>query len=251
MSRKIEKWAAGRTERGMLTLYFKELDSTNDFAMELSESCPHGTVVIADTQKKGKGRMGRRWESPDEDNIYMSVLLKPGVKPKDITLLTLAGAVAAAKAIKKLTGVGVRIKWPNDLMASGKKLGGILLESRSSAKSFFAVMGMGINVNAAPSEMNAVSIKAETGAKTDRIPLIEGILDGLEAELETLRKDRSRILTRWRRLSSTLGREVRVTTRKEVFSGMAEDIDEDGRLIVRMPDGQVRAISSGDVMELR
>lgn len=236
---------------GKKIILLDRVESTNDLAMELAEKgSPHGMVVIADSQSSGKGRLGRKWLSPSGANIYMSVILRPGIPPGDATLLTLLGSVSCALALKKLTGVDVSIKWPNDLMVYQKKLGGILLEMRSeSDRILFAVAGIGINVNKTPSRVRsfATSIFDETGRWHKRTPLIAGILDEISEELEALKGGSGPLLDKWRRLSSTLGKNVRVTAGKETFSGLAGDIDEKGRLIIKTRDGSLRTASSGDL----
>lgn len=244
---------------GKEVIFLRRVNSTNDLAMKLAEKgAPEGTVVIADSQRKGKGRLGRKWHSPPNANIYMSVILKPNILPKDATLLTLVSAVSCASALKELTGVDVRIKWPNDLVVSDKKLGGILLEMRSEPdRILFAVIGIGINVNMKltdfPADIRtfATSIFKETRKKHKRTTLVAGILNEMDGKLKILKKTPEVILNEWRRLSSTLGRNVKVTSGKETFIGLAVDIDEEGRLILKTPDGSVRTISSGDLTVLR
>jgi BirA family biotin operon repressor/biotin-[acetyl-CoA-carboxylase] ligase len=234
--------------------YYDEVESTNDVAMRLAaEGCPHGTAVVADRQSRGRGRLGRKWSSPPGSNIYMSVVLRPDLPSEDVTLLTLASAVASAIAIRETTGCGVSIKWPNDLMSNGRKLGGILLESRSGgARVDFAVLGIGINVNMTPSVPGATSVREETGKMHERAPLIEGILKNLAVELEILKKrGHAALLEKWKALSSTLGKDVRVVTANDAITGTAIDIDEKGRLILRTSANTFRIISSGDLTMLR
>ncbi|MDP1759644.1 MAG: biotin--[acetyl-CoA-carboxylase] ligase, partial [Thermodesulfovibrionales bacterium] len=120
---------------GKEIIFHESLDSTNTLAMELAEKGghhgTHGTVVIADRQLKGKGRLGRTWFSPSKSNIYMSVIVRPEIEPKDAALLTIMSAISCARAVRNSTGIEVKIKWPNDLMVSERKLGGILTEMKS------------------------------------------------------------------------------------------------------------------------
>lgn len=247
-------------ELGREMVLLERVDSTNDLAMDLAQGgSPHGTVVIADSQSRGRGRLGRRWASPAGANIYMSGILRPDISPKDATLLTIASSVACASAVRKLTGLGAGIKWPNDIVVSRRKLGGILLEMRSEPdRVLFAVVGMGINVNmragALPPDVRpiATSILIETGKRMKRTLLVAGMLDELDGELKALKAEGAApLLNKWRSLSVTVGKRVRVDTVQETFKGQALDIDDEGLLIVKTEDGALRTISSGDLTMLR
>ncbi len=254
----IKTAAAGRAGREII--YIESLDSTNRLAMELGDKgALHGTVVIAGSQTKGRGRLGRRWESPAGVNIYMSVILRPDLEPKDATLLTVLSSVASARAIRGETGLNAEIKWPNDLICRDKKLGGILTELRLiSGKILFAVIGIGINVNAArddfPPELRAAatSVMIETAAKQDINKLIPSVLNRLDDCYNNLLQKGTRLLLdEWRSLSSTLGRHVRVTTGSGIYRGIAQDIDDKGMLILRLSSGELRKVSEGDLNILR
>ncbi|TAL28404.1 MAG: biotin--[acetyl-CoA-carboxylase] ligase, partial [Nitrospirae bacterium] len=252
---------------GREIIFFESIDSTNALAMELAEKgAVHGTVIIADRQAKGKGRLGRTWVSPPKSNIYMSVILRPELEPKNATLLTIMAATACAHAIRNSsrcdslpTGLRVKIKWPNDLMLSNKKLGGILTEMKSDPdRILFAVIGIGINVNSkikdfAPEIQDiATSIKEELGKMQSRTVLIAEILKEMERWYKVLIRDgRKPLLEEWKNLSSTLGRKVKVIAGRETFIGVAEDIDDEGLLILRLPSGGLKKISAGDLTMLR
>lgn len=232
------------------------VDSTNDYLMELAlRGAAHGTVVIADAQKKGKGRLERTWFSPPGKNIYMSVLLRPDLRPGDAPLLTVVSAVACVSAIKKLTGLEAGIKWPNDLVVEGRKLGGILLESRfRSGGISHAVVGIGINVNSGqadfPEDLRAIatSVFQEAGKKTKRAALIDAILDDIDGGLGLLmEKGRSQLLEKYREMSATLGKRVKADTGERTLEGVALDIDEQGHLMLQTGTGEVETISAGDV----
>jgi BirA family biotin operon repressor/biotin-[acetyl-CoA-carboxylase] ligase len=235
------------------------VDSTNAVAMELGEKeALHGTVVVADLQTQGRGRLGRSWVSP-RGNIHMSVLLRPALAPADVPLLTMTASVGCARALREIAGLNVEIKWPNDLMVSGRKLGGILTEAKSRGKKIlFAVVGIGINANSGatdfPPELwaTATSLRAETGIEIPRNDLVAAILAEIEFWYGLLKKgERERILDEWRKLSSTLGRSIRIVTGKDTFEGVAEALDREGRLIVKLPSGALRVISAGDIIMLR
>ena len=254
---------------GKEIIFNESIDSTNRLAMELAEKgVPHGTVVIADRQLKGKGRLGRTWFSPPKGNIYMSVIVRPEIEPKDATLLTIMSAISCARAVRNLTGIEVKIKWPNDLMVSERKLGGILTEMKSDQdRIVFAVIGIGINVNASldafPVDVRAVAasvieeLRKGKGIKGDspeisRTLIIAAILNELERWFKVLIKGgRIQLINEWKKLSSTLGRKVKVVSGKDAISGIAEDIDDEGMLILRLPSGGLKKISAGDVIMLR
>jgi BirA family biotin operon repressor/biotin-[acetyl-CoA-carboxylase] ligase len=186
--------ASVRGGLGSEAVFYPSVGSTNDAALELAANgAAHGTVVVADCQEKGRGRLGRAWASPAGVNIHMSVILRPGIPPRGAGLITLMAAVASAYAIEGRTGLDVKIKWPNDLMASDRKLGGILTEMRSEpGRVLYAVAGIGVNVNMRPSGFppgirdTATSVLKETGTRHGRTPLAAAILDALSEELEAL-----------------------------------------------------------------
>jgi BirA family biotin operon repressor/biotin-[acetyl-CoA-carboxylase] ligase len=240
---------------------FESVDSTNERALALpaSETSAQGAVILADSQSRGRGRLGRRWISPAGRNIYMSALLKPEIGLRDATLLTVAGALATGGALGNKTRLDIRIKWPNDLMVNGRKIGGILTELRSDPQKInLAVIGIGVNVNSGemdfPEEVRgiATSVRNETGRIFSRVEIMVEILKELEIWYKMLTHEGGKpLLEEWKNRSSTIGKEVRIAIGREVLSGVAETIDDDGMLILRMRSGERRRISSGDVTELR
>ncbi len=241
-------------------IHRESINSTNEYALSLSLRGPEsGTVIIAESQARGRGRMGRVWVSPPGSNIYMSAVLKPEIAVRDAAFLTVAAALACAHALRSEAGLNVTIKWPNDLMVCGKKIGGILTEIRSAHDEInFAVIGIGINVNSLskdfPAELadRATSIKEVTGRHFSRSRIIAQVLNELERWYKKLTGDGSfPLLEEWKRLSCTIGKVVRVTLFSEVISGIAEDVDEEGMLVLRLASGERRRISSGDLTELR
>ncbi|MGD0883923.1 MAG: biotin--[acetyl-CoA-carboxylase] ligase [Thermodesulfovibrionales bacterium] len=255
---KVTESAKRKTGRHLISL--ATVASTNTFTMELADKgAADGTVVIADAQTRGKGRLGRTWISPPGVNIYMSVLLRPVMLLKDGTLLTIMAAVACCRALRDASGLPVAIRWPNDLMVADKKIGGILTETKSRGKRiFFAVIGIGINVNSAREDFppdvreTATSIKIETEAEHPRPTLIACMLDEIELWYGILfERGRKPLLDEWRKLTSTLGRDVKVTVGKKTSAGVAEDIDDEGMLLLKLPTGRVMRITAGDLMILR
>lgn len=240
---------------------YETADSTNDPADLLQVQCSNesGTVILADSQAKGRGRLGRRWSSPPGVNIYMSIILVPRLASRDATLLTVLSAVACANALRHGASVQAWIKWPNDLMVGGKKIGGILTEVKSdSDKINLAVIGMGINVNIHRADFDedireiATSVIEETGRFQPRSGLVVQVLNEFEHWYRILeRGERTALLQEWRRRSSTIGKNVMVTVGTRVISGFAESIDDEGMLLLKLPDGSLKRISAGDVTELR
>ena len=251
----------GKRGIGSNVISLETVDSTNAFAVELGErQAAHGTVVVAEKQTKGRGRLGRTWASPSGGNIYMSVLLRPSVRLEDVTILTVMAGVACVRALRDATGVPVAIKWPNDLMVDGKKLGGILTEIKSaSGRVSFAAVGIGINVNADfgnfPPDIRdlATSLKIETGVRYPKNSLITGILKEMGHWYDILLKTGKRpLIEAWRSFSPMLGRQVRVVMiNSETLTGIAQDITDEGMLLVRLPSGAVKTISAGDLTVLR
>ncbi len=233
------------------------VESTNDLAMSLATKggIAPGTVLVADHQTRGKGRLGRIWESPAGKNIYVSLVIRPELEPKDTTMLTILAAVAGALALQRSCNIPVSIKWPNDLLISHKKLGGILTEVRADPdRVAVAAIGMGINVNmdrrCLPETIKdiATSVRIETGKNHSRNEIIIQLLREFEQWYAVLKKEGKKpLLEAWRKNSSTLGRKINVVMRDITWSGIAEDIDDNGMLILKMHSGERKTISSGDI----
>jgi BirA family biotin operon repressor/biotin-[acetyl-CoA-carboxylase] ligase len=257
---RIEDIKAGaKGEFGKEIFFYETVGSTNAIASDMAEKSLEGTVILADCQKKGRGRLGRLWLSPPGINIYMSIILRPDIELKDTTLMTLMAAVACTLALRRVTGILITIKWPNDLMVSGRKIGGILTEMKTArGKIIFVIVGIGINVNgdlaSFPDEIRATgtSIKNETGKTFSRERIIAEILNEMNMWYPSLKGTaRDGLLMEWKNLTSTLGKEVMVTVGQEIFSGYAESIDNGGLLLLRLPSGELKSISSGDLTILR
>lgn len=243
---------------GRVVHWSEELGSTNDRAKELAEEgVDHGEVVVAEAQTAGRGRRGRSWASPPRRNLYFSVVLRPDLPPVRAPELTLVGSVALCDALRQ-AGVDAGIKWPNDLLASGKKIAGILTELAAEPdRVSWVVLGAGVNVNARredfPEEVRdeATSILLERGQAAPRALFAAACFTSLESWLD--RHDEEGfgpIREAWRARSVTLGREVAVSVDGRELVGTAEDIDETGALLVRTAHG-VERVTSGDVQLLR
>ncbi len=235
--------------------YLSETDSTNNVARELAEQgFKEGTIVVSETQTRGKGRLGRKWISP-KGGIWLSIILKPKIKPSELIKITLLTAVAVAKAIKEELNINAEIKWPNDVLVDERKVCGILTETFSQGEKLqYVIVGIGINANfdisVFPEELRrtATSLKKVLGREINRERLICSLLRKMEFYYEALMKGRTKaILNEWRKLSSMLGYKVEVSSFKERFEGTAVDIDNEGWLIVKLDDGTLKKIVSGDV----
>ncbi|NPV45181.1 MAG: biotin--[acetyl-CoA-carboxylase] ligase [Firmicutes bacterium] len=236
--------------------YYSKIDSTNTEAKKLAQmGGKEGTVVIAEEQTGGRGRRGRAWNAPFGMGIWVSVILRPQISPVGASSLTLVAAVASAKAVRNVTGLPVKIKWPNDLMLNSKKVGGILTELSAEIEVVnFIVVGIGINVNneSFPEELReiATSLKIEQAGKEklDRVQLLCELLHRFEEGYSAFIAGRQKeILKQWKGLSDTLGNIVRVIGPSSIIEGRAVDLDETGALLVEKEDGSVERIISGDV----
>jgi BirA family biotin operon repressor/biotin-[acetyl-CoA-carboxylase] ligase len=228
--------------------------STNTVAGEMaSKGSPAGAVVIAETQTGGKGRLGRKWISPT-GNLYLSVILRPGIPLHRAPLITLMGAVAVASTIRAVCGVDAAIKWPNDIYISNKKVSGLLTEmSAEQDRIRHIVLGIGMNVNmrldTLPGDIRAVTttLAVETAKKIDRTVLFRRLIGELEHWYLVFLDYSPEVLAEWTRLNMTVGNRVTVSGSGEVIEGQAQEIDDDGRLIVRLDDGSLKQIAAGDV----
>ena len=244
---------------GQVLHCYEELGSTNDRAKELAEEgAEHGEVVVAEKQTEGRGRRGREWVSPARRNVAFSVVLRPeALPPVRAPELTLAASLAVCDALRQ-AGVPCGIKWPNDVLAGGRKIAGILTEMEAEPdRVHWVVVGVGVNVNARPEDFppelrgEATSILIERGQPAPRALFLAALLSGLEAWYDVHEEQGFEpIREAWRARSVTLGREVSVKTDGEDVVGLAEDIDGQGALLVRTPRG-VKRIFSGEVALLR
>lgn len=235
------------------------IGSTNDEALRLAkEGAAHGTVVIADRQTSGRGRRGRSWASPPGVSAYLSVILRPGLPPHRAPELVSVVAVAAAETLRN-AGVEARIKWPNDIEIGGRKVAGILTElSADASRINFVVVGLGLNVNATPADLPeelreiATSLRIELGQEVSRPRVVASLLAHLESWLDVHAAGGfAPIRERYRELSATLGRRVRLIEPDKELEGVAEDVDEAGALLLRRDDGGAERILTGDVTSLR
>ena len=236
-------------------IYYQQLDSTNtEIARLAAEGSVHGTVVVADAQTAGKGRRGRQWESPAGENIYMSILLRPDCVPDRAPMLTLVMAYSVAKVIRELGFEDVQIKWPNDLVLSGKKICGILTEMQLKGSEIdYIVVGVGINVNTSkfPEELKdtATSLYMETGRVFDRKMIVESVVEDFDKAyqqfLET--QDLSFLREAYNAMLVNVDKEVRVLEPRNEYIAYAQGINSEGELLVRTKEGEEKRIYAGEV----
>ncbi|MFA4988148.1 MAG: biotin--[acetyl-CoA-carboxylase] ligase [Candidatus Omnitrophota bacterium] len=236
--------------------YFDYLSSTMDFAMQLGMRCePAGSVVVAESQTKGRGRLGRSWVSPKYKGIYFSLILRPRIPPSASPVLTLLTAVSICEAIKRASGLEARIKWPNDIFISGKKAAGILTEMNAETdKVNFVVIGIGLNVNNDRKSLvpHATSLKEQLGHAMPRLVVFQELLRVLEDNYFLFEKGGpGPVIEKWRNSNITIGNRVKVHFQDSHIEGQALDIDNDGSLLIRKDSGLVQKIFSGDVSHLR
>ena len=235
--------------------HYPELESTNNEAKRLAAGgCPEGTLVLAEAQGAGRGRLSRGWFSPHAKGIWLSVVLRPPFSPQEAPKCTMMAAIAVNRAIRRVAKIDSGIKWPNDILCGGKKLVGILTEMSAEMDAInYVVIGMGINVNIAQEEFPddianiATSLSILAGRTISRMELLLAILEDLEEVYQTVVSEGFKnILQDWRSQSITLGQTVDVIGINHRFSGVAVDIDEEGALLVRTDVGIERVIA-GDV----
>lgn len=239
---------------GKKIIYLDNVDSTSSEIKRISVNNPlTGTIVVAEEQYGGKGRLGRLWTSPKGSGLWFSFILRPNIVPSQIAGITLAVGIGVCKAIRNYTGVDARIKWPNDVIIGSKKICGILTEMTAEAdKIDYAVVGIGINVNieSFPEDIKhkATSLFIEIGKSVDRIELFKNVLFEVEKYIDSylLNLD-TEILGEYKKLCATLGRNVEVIRGNQRLIGEAVDVGDAGDLIIKTETGEKIFVNSGEV----
>jgi len=258
---------------GQDVTYLRSVDSTNVVAARAaSRGAAEGLLVIAEEQTVGRGRLGRRWVSPPGVGLWFSVVLRPtGLPPAAIGRLLMLTGCAVAQAIERVARLSPWLKWPNDVLVNGRKVGGLLGQAglplplggegrgyspaQPGEGGFLAwtVVGVGLNVNADEATMQAIapgasSLLVERGKPVSRVRLLRAILEGLETRYQALRAgEEERLRREWAARLETLGQSVAVVTPAGTLEGLAEDVDADGALLLRLPDGRLERLLAGDV----
>ena len=239
------------------TLYWYDtIDSTNTRLKELARyGAVAGTVVLAGQQSAGRGRLGRSFHSPAGLGLYISVLLRPECRPEALMHLTCAAAVAVCDGIEKITGVRPGVKWINDLVLNRRKLGGILTELSVDSKTGlvdYAIVGIGINCrhdsHDFPQELQdiATSLHMEK-LDADPASLAAAVITALQRMNSDLFCQKDRIMAQYRADCITLGQDVTICRFEDRKPGKALDVDEEGALVVQLPDGSVQHVNSGEI----
>jgi BirA family biotin operon repressor/biotin-[acetyl-CoA-carboxylase] ligase len=231
--------------------YFPEIDSTMDAARDLAKKgAEEETIVIAEAQSRGRGRLSREWLSP-EGGIYFTLVLRPRISPAYAPRINLMAAVAVAATIRKLFGLKAELKWPNDVLIADKKVCGILAEMDAEMDVVnFVNVGIGINANTSVPqfEKTATSLKDMLGREISRKEFLNTLLTEIERWLPLLMK--ADLLEEWKKLSATLNKDVQITSLGEEVIGQATDIDATGALILKDQDGSLRTVLVGDCIHL-
>lgn len=236
--------------------FFSELDSTNDRLKVMArQGAPHGTVLLADRQTGGHGRMGRTFLSPEGMGVYLSILLRPNCAPADLMHLTCATGVAMCEAVEQAARFRPSIKWTNDLVYGKRKLGGILTELGLNPKGGvdYAIIGIGINCCQAETDFApeirdiAGSLSMAAGREIDRNQVAAAMMDALCQMSGNLLSEKAWLLDQYRKDCITVGQDISLLRGEEVRHGHAVDVDDNGALVVAFPDGSMEAVNSGEV----
>ena len=235
---------------------YNQTASTNDLAYRLAQDkAAEGTCVLAESQDKGRGRLGRKWESPKGTGIYLSVILRPKIVPQEAPQITLMASLATAMAIRQITSLEALIRWPNDILINRRKVCGILTEMNAEMDNIkFLILGIGLNVNTPKSTLprQASSLKEEAGQEVSRLEIAQALLRQLDFYYHLFKKDGfKRIREEWCNLTYMLGSRVKVTCQNKKIEGLVQDIDKGGAMVVRLDNGFQEKILSGDVVLVR
>jgi BirA family biotin operon repressor/biotin-[acetyl-CoA-carboxylase] ligase len=235
---------------------FQETTSTNDIIEKLAyDDVEEGVVVFAESQTKGRGRLGRKWVSPARKGLWFSVLLRPKLRPQAVTQLTIAAATALVRAIHCATGLELEIKWPNDIYLHDKKVAGILTEMNGELDTVkYVILGIGVDVNLSANEFPAdlrklaTSLRIELGESLDRAELAAEILRELDRDYGRIGSGQFEALAdEFEDSCKTIGRDVAITVGERCLRGRAESLDPDGALLLRTQHGHLERIIGGDV----
>jgi BirA family biotin operon repressor/biotin-[acetyl-CoA-carboxylase] ligase len=244
---------------GCEVLFYSSTDSTNDRAHELAQKgAPEGTVVVADCQSSGKGRLGRRWESPPGVNLYASVVLRPAISPYHAAQLTFLSAAAVARSVADCTGLVPAVKWPNDVLLGGRKVAGLLNElDAETERVHYLILGIGVNLNMQPDQFPsdlrypATSLAIETGRRAERLAFTRTLLRNLDRLYDLyLEQGFGPVLPAWQEFFDMVGQEVEVDCQEYRLRGRVTGLDGNGALLLRLADGSERRVLSGDVRPL-
>lgn len=235
---------------------FQQTNSTNDVADRLArDGVNEGVAVFAETQTKGRGRLGRKWSSPSGKGLWFSVLLRPDLRPQEATRITIAGATALWRAIHQVAGLRADVKWPNDILINGRKVAGILTEMNAELDHVkYVILGVGLDVNQTatdfPAELRrvATSLHVETRKPVSRAELATAILRELDRDYcRVCQGAFAEVADEWEKHCTTLGQQVMINIGNRKLQGRAEALDDDGALLLRTEHGHLERVIGGDV----
>jgi BirA family biotin operon repressor/biotin-[acetyl-CoA-carboxylase] ligase len=244
---------------GRDVIYFSETDSTNIRAHDLARAgASEGTVVVADRQSAGKGRLGRRWESPSGVNLYASVVLRPTIPPRHAAQLTFLSAAAVARCVHEISGLRPTVKWPNDVLLGGRKVAGLLNElDAETERIHYLILGIGVNLNMRadqfPADLRypATSLAIEMGRTVERPAFARLLFEHLDRLYREYRvRGFAPVLEAWQAFFDLVGRPVEVDCLEYRLTGQVLGLDADGALVLRLADGKEQRVLSGDVRPL-
>ncbi len=255
----VRQRVAPHQDIGRKVIHYFRIGSTNDVALELSpREAPHGTVILAEEQTAGRGRMGRKWHSEKGRGIYSSVILRPPLAPTSAPILTLMAGLAAREAVLAATGLRADIRWPNDLLINGKKVSGILTEMSAELDRLHSVvLGIGINVNHSrmPAEIREIasSLALEGGQPYSRLEVLGALLRELERHYHLLlERGNDEIVARWSAVSSyARGKRLHIRRGDGEFDATSAGLDRSGALRIRRDNGEESLLVAGEVIEVK
>ena len=234
-------------DRDFNILYYPEVSSTMDTAKELArKNCPDFTVVVAGRQTKGRGRLKRQWLS-DDGGLYFTIVLRPDIPVVLSSRVNFLASLTLARVLRELFQIDAAVKWPNDILVDGRKISGMLSELEAETdRVLFISIGMGINVNNDPSEVEpgASSLKKITGREISKKMLLARFLDEFQKCLQKVEFEN--VISEWKKYTVTLNRQVKIITHQEVSEGLAVDVEQDGALVLELADGTRKKIIYGD-----
>ncbi|MCL2155280.1 MAG: biotin--[acetyl-CoA-carboxylase] ligase [Leptospirales bacterium] len=234
---------------------FQETDSTNIQAFNLALSgVEEGSIIIAESQTSGKGRLGRNWVSPSGKNLYLSIILRPKILTLHAPRLTLVTAVALSETLDDFKIFDHRIKWPNDILLNGRKLSGILTEMKGDCDTIdFIIIGVGVNLNSSSNDYHddirdsIISLKEFTNTEINRIEFLQSLLVNFERNyFDFIQRGFDEILSKWIKKSSIINQKIKVTEHENIFTGIVIEVTSDGNLIVQAGT-EIHTVNSGDI----
>lgn len=250
------EWISGISTKiiGKKVKYFKAVTSTNDIGKDLArQGTAEGTVIVAEEQTNGKGRLGRTWQAPPQSGLCFSVVLYPKVNPMEVTQFTVLTAVAIVGALAKAYDIEAKVKWPNDVYIDGLKVCGILAEMAAEADRVkYLVLGIGVNVNQTRDDFKvldtATSVREKAGNRVSRVNLLKAVLEELDRLYYLWQtKGFAPLKLMWKEAALWYGSNVTVNGLNEAWHGKIEDIDDNGELILKLDDGSLKKFYSGEV----